>query len=234
MNGCALTESVKARLKAGLKTRVLGFGSSNTEHFQPGMHWFEIFDLSIRATYGRVHHFINAGISGNTTAQLLERFEDDAAFYKPHVALITIGGNDSKPERMINESDFEKNIRTLYGRFSNMGTAVFFQTYYSPDPEQVGDMGKFYVYMDIMRKTASALNAGFIDHLERWELLRKARPELYKPLMLDGFHLNRHGNMVFGIDICKFFGLKLDEREPGFWEKGLEISNLVDTLISGK
>ncbi|OGV51625.1 MAG: hypothetical protein A2017_08495 [Lentisphaerae bacterium GWF2_44_16] len=236
MNEHPLTLAVKARFKALQKTRVLAFGSSNTEHFQTGMHWFDIFEMGIRNTHGRIHHFINTGISGNTTANLLERFEDDAAFYKPHIVLITIGGNDCNPDKNISEEEFVKNLQVLYRRFANMGTAVFFQTYYSPDPDLIETvrLKNFYRYTDIVRNTASALNVGLIDHLARWELLRKAHPELYKPLMRDGFHLNSKGNMVVGIDICKFFDLKPDADEPEFWKNGLEISNLMDTLMSGK
>ena len=236
MNDHPLTLAMKARFRAGLKTRVLGFGSSNTEHFQPGMHWFDIFEMGIRNSHGRMHHFINTGISGNTTANLLERFDGDAAFYSPHAVLLTIGGNDCNPEKNISEEEFIKNLQTLYRRFANMGTAVFFQTYYSPNPELVETvrLNNFYRYMDILRSTAAALNVGLIDHLARWERLRKAHPELYKPLMRDGFHLNSRGNMVMGIDICKFFDLKPDEIEPEVWKEGMEISNLMDKLASRK
>jgi acyl-CoA thioesterase I len=39
---------------------------------------------------------INEGISGDTTAEALERLEDDVLDHNPDIVLITIGGNDMK------------------------------------------------------------------------------------------------------------------------------------------
>ena len=39
--------------------------------------------------------FNNAGISGETTADALARFDSDVALFQPHLVLITFGGNDS-------------------------------------------------------------------------------------------------------------------------------------------
>lgn len=230
MPTCPVIEAMQARFRAGLKTRILGFGSSNTEHFLPGMHWFHVFELALHNTHGRIHHCINTGIGGNTTRQLLARFDDDAAFYRPHLAFITIGGNDANPVNELPPETFGNNLRELHRRFACMGTAVVFQTYYAPNPLLAGDLQKFYSYMDVVRAVAAETKAGLIDHLRRWEPLRQTCPDRYLPLMQDGFHLNRRGNLVFGLDMARAFGFTLHPDAAGFWNDALEIQKQMDAL----
>ncbi|MEI7435219.1 MAG: SGNH/GDSL hydrolase family protein [bacterium] len=224
-------EAMQARFRARLKTRILAFGSSNTEHLLPGMHWFEVLDLALLGLYGRIHHSINTGVGGHTTRQLLARFDDDAAFYRPHLAFITIGGNDSFPFNNLPAEEFDANLRELHRRFASMGTAVVFQTYYSPDPARNGDLQKFYGYMDVVRAVAAGTKSGLVDHLCRWEAFRLAFPERYLALMEDGFHVNRRGNMVMGLDIARHFGVKAAPREPTYWSETMAIQKEMDALV---
>ena len=224
--------AMQARFRARLKTRVLAFGSSNTEHMLPGMHWFEVFELAVLGTYGRIHQCINTGIGGDSTRNLLARYEGDAAFYRPHLVFITIGGNDSFPHNNLSEDEFGANLKELHRRFAGMGTAVVFQTYYSPDPARNGDLQKFYGLMEVVRKVAAETNAGLVDHLRRWEAFRKVFPERYLPMMHDGFHVNRHGNMVMGFDIARHFGARVGAVEPEFWSEATAIQKDMDTLVS--
>jgi len=223
-------EALRARFRAGLKTRILAFGSSNTEAFLPGMHWFHVFEMALLNTHGRIHHCINTGIGGHTTRDLLARFDEDAAFYRPHLALITIGGNDANPVQDLSAETFGNNLRELHRRFSNMGTAVVFQTYYAPNPLVCGDLQRFYGYMDTVRAVAAESKAGLIDHLRRWEPFRQAFPERYLPLMQDGFHLNRRGNLVLGLDLARHFGLQVAPGEADFWGEAVAIQQQMDAL----
>ncbi len=239
MNAHPVFETVRARFQAGLKTRILAFGSSNTEHFLPGMHWFDVLDLAVCHRYGRIHTCINTGIGGNTSADLLERFDEDAAAYAPHLVFITIGGNDSAPWRSLDERQFAENLRTLYRRFWRLGTAVVFQTYYAPVDEwcDASHLKRFYPYMDIIRHVAADTKAGLIDHLARWERLRQNHRERFLPLMQDGLHVNRRGNMVIGLDVARAFdarpnipGAFSDHDADGktFWNEAVEIQALMD------
>jgi len=218
------------------KTRILAFGSSNTERFLPGMHWFDCFELAIKNTYGRVHSCINTGVGGNTSSQMLERFEDDAARYCPHLAFITIGGNDSNPdpERNHTPEKFARNLQELYDRFETMGTLVIFQTYYAPDPDKIDSqhLKNFYELMDVVREVAVAKNAGLIDHFKRWESFRKAYPVEYKALMRDGFHVKPAGNLVLGADIARNFNAGFGSEYPEFWQQTFAVQQKMDQLGS--
>jgi acyl-CoA thioesterase I len=216
------------------KTRILAFGSSNTERFLPGMHWFDCFELALKHTYGRVHTCINTGVGGNTSSQLLERFEDDAARYLPHLAIITVGGNDSNPdlERNHTPEKFAAVLQELYERFTAMGTMVVYQTYYSPDPDQCDPqhIKNFYELMDVTRRVAAENNAGLVDHLKRWEAFRDAYPTAYKALMRDAFHVHPAGNMVLGADLARNFNAGFDTIYPEIWQETFAIQQKMDQL----
>lgn len=225
-----ILEAMQVRFKAQVRTRVLAFGSSNTQRRLPGMHWFDVFELAIHNTCGKILYCINTGIGGNATTDLLKRFDDDAGLYQPHLVFITIGGNDYI--RGMSETEFEVNLRELHRRFSNKGCMVVFQTYYSPDPARNGDLTLFYRLMDTVREVAKSTNSGLVDHLKRWELFRKAYPELYLKMMQDGFHVNCYGNMLMGLDIGRCFGAKVNTSvaPTGFWDESLKTQILIDNL----
>ena len=214
------------------RTRVLAFGSSNTERYLPDSHWFDCFELAIRQKYGRVHTCINTGISGDTSRGLLERFENDAALYKPQMVFITIGGNDCNPEKNIDAAEFRANIEALHSRFTAMNCRVVFQTYYSPAPDlcEPERLRVFYEYMDIIRETAAETDSMLIDHLARWERIRLKYYDIYINLMRDGFHVKPNGNKVMGVDIARHFGVDLSESELGCWDEALAVQKLMDEL----
>lgn len=223
-----------AKLEDGTPTRILAFGSSNTERYRVGMHWLDGFDLAIRETRNRtrMHHCINAGIGGNTTRDLLGRFEHDAAFYKPHLALITIGANDAKPAKGVSAREFAENLRELKKRFDALGTAVVFQTYYAvaegADQEAILHFDRFHANMQTVRDVAAAAGAGLIDHLARWEPWRKKYPHLHAGLMLNAWHVNETGNKVLALNIARYFKLRLGLNDPDAWFA----ARLCDTMMS--
>ena len=193
------------------RIRILAFGSSNTERRICGMHWFDCLELAVKNKYGRVHHCVNSGVGGETSADLLARFDTDAAFYNPDVAVLTIGGNDSSPERDLNAAAFERNLFEIQREFDEMDCLVVFQTYYAPNkyelPEE--ENAAFEEYMEIVRSVAVETDSGLIDHLERWTPLRDENPEKYLELMLDPFHVNETGNLILGLRVAEEFGCPL-------------------------
>ena len=99
--------------------RVVAFGASNTQRYLPGTHWFDYVEMGFKNSFGGgCGHFVNSGISGNTTADLLRRFDRELAFYRPDLVIMTIGGNDCNPAKNISPEMFyrlrEKFIKT-YG-----------------------------------------------------------------------------------------------------------------------
>jgi lysophospholipase L1-like esterase len=224
---------LRDRVSEGLHTRILAYGSSNTARRLEGMHWFDCLDLAIHQKFGRIHTCINTGVGGDTTRDLIDRFERDAEFYQPDIAFITIGGNDSNPTRHLPHEEFRDNLLLLHDRFSRLGTLVVFQTYYSvrEDMIEADTFRRFHEFMAIIRSTAADTGADIIDHISRWEKLRKENLLLYRSLMADGMHVNSAGNLVLGMDLAAAFGLSLSDNKSGFWRQSMEIRNLIDSLF---
>jgi len=225
-------ERALGRFGRGERTRVLAFGSSNTERFLPGMHWFDCFELAIQQKYWRVLTCVNTGIGGDTTRGLLARFEEDAALFQPHLAFVTVGGNDCNPDTDLSPKAFAANLRELHQRFTALGCGVVFQTYYAPNPDGVEPVRfkNFHHYMDLLREAAAATGACLIDHLRRWEALRLAEPQKYLQLMRDGFHVNPRGNKVLGVDIARRFGAELGAADLDCWGEALVVQGIMDRL----
>ena len=238
-----LIDSFLEHVKNGEKCRVVAFGSSNTQRRLPGMHWLDCFELAMTQTYsgyGGIITCVNSGIGGDTTRGLLARFDEQVALYRPLLTFITIGGNDATAENKISPAEFGKNLNELYARCAELGSIVIFQTYYAFIAERLppqlgpGYYDRFLNYMDIVRKAAANNNAYLIDHLSRWEPLRKKFPEIYLSLMEDQQHVHEDGNILIGLDIIRHFKTTLDFG----WKKHLNniraIQMLMDRLESEK
>ena len=123
------------------RTRIVAFGSSNTDlgqHAEGHFNWFNWLDVGLATHVGKKHAAINSGISGNTCAELLGRFELDCAIFQPNIVIITIGGNDSNPERKITAEMFKKDLKELVARVKNLPECIpVLQTYYSFDIEKL-------------------------------------------------------------------------------------------------
>jgi lysophospholipase L1-like esterase len=224
--------TITERLTTHPRTRFVAFGSSNTERRIHGLHWFDWLELGLAQTYGRRHHFINAGVGGDTTRDLLSRFDEDVALYQPHVVFVTIGGNDSKPDSGIDEPAFEANLRELETRIRDLEAIPVFQTYYAADVERLDPAHgqRFLTFMGIVRRASLGTSSILVDHHRRWEPLRLQHVELYRELMLDPLHVNPDGNMLMGLDLIRAFGAQLAEAQTIFCSRGLLFQKILDAL----
>ncbi len=224
--------TIVQRLEAGTRTRIVAFGSSNTERRIEGLHWVDWLDLGLAQTYGRAHHCINTGLGGDTSRGLLARFDEDVALYRPHAVFVTIGGNDAKPDSGLDAATYRANLLALEARIRALGATTIFQTYYAADTEALGpEHGpRFLAFMEIIREVARATGSPLIDHHRRWEPVRLRYPELYRTLMLDALHVNPLGNMVMGLDLLQTFEAVLDRAQLAGCVAGLWIGQVMDTL----
>jgi lysophospholipase L1-like esterase len=225
-------ETILKHLQQGQKTRIVAFGSSNTERHIHSVHWLDWLELGIRNTYGRIHTCINTGLCGDTTRGLLQRFDDDVALYQPHVVFVTIGGNDSSPTSGISNAEFQNNLRQLAAQIRALEAYVIFQTYYSADIVGLGPEhgGRFLQFMDSIRRVAADTQSILVDHHRRWEYLRKQKFEDYQQLMRDPLHVTALGNMLLGLDLVRAFGANLDETQRAACVEGIRYQQLLDRL----
>ncbi len=217
-------------------TRIVAFGSSNTEraeHCEGAHNWFDWLDVGLRHRYGRVHHCINVGISGETTRDLLSRLERDVARYQPHAVIVTIGGNDSNPDRDMSADEFRANLLEITARLVALPNCMpILQTYYSFDGPQIEALhaAQFLEFMQIVRDVAEVKNVPLLDNLPRWELLRAQDVEAFRGLMRDPCHVNALGHAVWGLDVCRAFSAPLTAQAVPALTEAVAIRRRLDEL----
>ena len=175
--------------------RVVAFGSSNTAigWHSDGRHGWPCWLACIfRASIGQRTQTLNAGIGGDTAANLLQRVHSDVLPIRPHLVIVTVGGNDFFQRRP--PADFEADLRSLDSILRTAGAAVAFQTYYAFLPE-AGD--GFTAYMDVVRRVAATTDTALIDQYAWFLPWQQSDPDGYRAIMRDPAHLKPIGNAVF-------------------------------------
>ena len=223
---------INKMLLNGKFIKVTAFGASNTQRYLPGTHWFDYVEMGFKNRFGGgCGHFINSGISGNTTQDLLNRFDIQLAYCKPDLVIMTIGGNDCNPEKNINAATFKKNLAELCSKINSWGGEVILQTYYACDLENITPPGRATLmveYMQLVREFAAENNIPLNDNDKRWARLRDADIETYRLLMLNSMHVNHIGNQVIGLDLMRHFGLVLKKEYRNECAPGLLAQALLD------
>ena len=219
-------------LDQGEFIRVVAFGASNTQRYLPGTHWFDFVEMGFKNKFGGgCGHFINSGIGGNTTIDLLGRFDRELAFYKPNLVIMTIGGNDCNPVNNIDAEKFRRNLILLCNKIKALGCDVLIQTYYACDLEMISprERGELMVeYMQIVREVALSEDLMLNDNDIRWARLRDDDIAAYRLLMLNSMHVNDLGNQLIGLDLMRALGLPLKEEYRKQCAGGLAAQALLD------
>ena len=231
------SDIIRELLKNNDCVRIAALGSSNTQRRLMGMHWFDFIELGCKFHFGKGCVLCsNMGVGGETSQQLLQRFDRDCGRFEPHLAIITCGGNDSSPERNLSEKEFAKNMRELYDRFTAMGTTVFFQTYYACDLERLtADYAvKLVKYMQIIRDVAGECGAYVQDNYARWQSLYSCDIDLYRTLMTDSLHVNEFGNALLGLDWMRTLDLAVPDMMRQKCQTALFAQKTLDLLNSSK
>lgn len=230
------------RIAEGKQVHVLALGSSNTEHFMVGAHWFDYVAIGLTHKYRRWTSdrssvdnpalCLNAGTSNHTTSELLARFDRDVAPFKPDLLLLTAGINDANPDRNITTDTTRSNLIELRRRTEALDGEVLFQTYYSADLEVLSETHpgwaeNYAKYTNIIREVAGAM---LNDNYTRWERLREANVKAFRLLLRDSLHLNPVGNAVIGLDLMRLLDLKLPDENLPWIRDGVFAQYCMDLL----
>lgn len=226
-------ETVAGRLRDGKKQRFIALTNNGSGGLPLCYYWFDLFAKAVYRNFGAKHQFLNTDYYKNTST-LLEGYERDGADFRADVALVLIGGTEmsvSDNAQMPRELT-AANLRQIHRRLLDDGVLTVFMTYYAPDPERVdkGFMDHFYGSMDLVREAAAETGAGLIDHLHRWELLRRNHPLIYQSMMQDSLHANHRGNMLMALDMARYFDVAVPSGLSSGIDDGLAIQQLADRL----
>ena len=242
LDGIATLDSLIDRFKHPAEPlRIVFMGSSNTQrvtNIGNAQNWVDWVDLGLSCWYGRSHYAVNVGISGQTTRDMLGRFQRDVAHFRPHVVFITAGGNDCNPVNQLSLDEFRSNLSTMIAETRKLGALPIPQTYYCCDAARMEEAGEgdrarnFPAYMQTTREVAAATGSPLIDHLGRWEALRRADLATYRSLMADPLHMSAAGHAVFAVDVLRALGADFDSRRDllPFVAPALDLQRRLDSL----
>lgn len=175
-------------------------------------------DLTARRVEAQV---INAGVGGNTTADVLRRLEKDVLARKPAVVIVQLGINDASAEvwreppetkPRIDRKQFETNLRSMVRAGRDCGASVILMTpnptrwtpqlrkLYGKPPYRVDDADGFNVllvdYVASVRKVAASEKVPVIDIYAAFEEHGKKAGQSVEDLLLDGMHPNDRGHRL--------------------------------------
>ena len=210
--------------------RIVALGSSNTQRFAAGMHWFDCLELGVKTTYGLKNFCFNAGACGETSNDLLKRLDRDVVRFAPDVVILTVGGNDSYHPDTIPLSRFHANLLEIHKRLTACGALVVFQTYYVCDLEKMPPDHPMPSYMDEIRHAAAETDSPLQDNWTRWNHLRETDVGLYRQLMKDYMHLNALGNLLLGCEWLTALDLHVTEADEQFLAPGRFAQKTLDLL----
>lgn len=220
-------------------TRIVAIGSSNVAkgyHCDGAYNWLDWLDVGLSQWWGRRHIVINAGVSGQTCRECLQRFDRDVATFQPHVVIVSVGGNDAHPAKNVPPEQFRKDLLEMVDRIEAMPQCVaVLQTYYSFDIERMtgteqGRARQFPQYMRIVREVARDRGVPLIDHLARWKRLRQSDLQTYRACLRDPLHLSPLGHQVLGLEELRFFESGLDKNLKDMCQPAYAIQAELDRL----
>lgn len=117
---------------------IVCFGDSVTQgvpHCAPEDTFVALLERRLNQRYGAQRRFrtVNAGVSGENTAEGLLRIHRDVLAHKPDLVTVEFGLNDIRyePEKSISEEAFAQNLRTMHRLLTAAGSRVLFMT---PNP----------------------------------------------------------------------------------------------------
>lgn len=208
----------------GLQAKAAGFiafGDSNTAGT-----YFQSYGYEEKHKWVEITGAINAGISGNTSTQALQRFQKDVLVKKPDIVTIMLGQNDGllydngKPQ--VDKVQFEKNLTTMVTKLKTQKAKIILMTsipvnqthYYAKYPEKkslYADKGHIRKwlngYNEIVRKVAKTQKVQLIDnYANAWVKAgggAGSDAQLIKSGLIapDGFHWSPKGHSMIAYSI---------------------------------
>jgi len=113
-------ESLIKRISEGETIKIVCFGDSLTKGdggpVVGGIDDYptrlkELLDIAYRSNDCTL---INAGIGGNTTQQLIDRFDSDVVSEDPDAVILMVGMNDLRPDQGVTVETYSENLEILY------------------------------------------------------------------------------------------------------------------------
>ncbi len=191
------------RLKANQPVKIVCFGDSVTGvyyHTGGRRAYTTMVALALEKAFPKAEvTAINAGISGNTTADGLRRIEKDVLAHKPDLVTVMFGLNDMV---RVPIPDFKVNLSRIIKRCREAGAEVLLCTPNSVISTSNRRIGTLMEYCDAVRKVANQHETPLCDVHATFEALRSRAPVAWRLMLSDEIHPNMDGHKLIAETIC--------------------------------
>ena len=152
----------------------------------------------------------NSGTSGNTSRDLLERFDRDVVALNPDWVSICIGINDvwrqfdtpAMTDIQVMPDEYEKNVEQMILKVKDRVKGIFLLTpYYIEDNRNDRMRARMDEYVDICKKLAAKHNCILVDFQKMYEDYCKIRHSAY--IAWDRVHPNMIGAALMAREFLK-------------------------------
>ncbi len=198
----AQTLQVTRQLTLGQPVKIVCFGDSITGvyyHTGGRRAWCDALGVALQRAYPQAKlEMINAGVSGNTTADGLRRMEADVLSHRPQLVVAMFGMNDVASAT---PDEFRANLGEIVRRSRERGAGIILMTpnWIRPEdsslpPERVAE------YAEIVRQTARELGVPVADAFTAFKNIHTTDRREWTRLMSDSIHPNWRGHLLFAAE----------------------------------
>ena len=182
-----------------------------------GRSYVHVVDALLSAVYPDLFlQVTNSGVSGNTSRDLINRFDRDVLNLNPDWISICIGINDvwrqfdcpSIPQRAVSLEEYEHNMDSMIARSVEKAKGVFVMTPYYMEPNPADTMrARMEEYCDVCRRLAKKYGATLIDLQKMFAEYCTVRHSTY--LAWDRIHPNQTGATLIALAFLKEVGFEI-------------------------
>ena len=176
-----------------------------------GQGYVRIINSMLGACYPEIKvRVTNSGISGNTSRDLLARFDRDVVDLNPDWVSICIGINDvwrqfdlpALPDTHVLPEEYERNVEEMILKVKGKVKGIFILSPYIMEPSSEDMMrARMNEYVAISEKLAQKHGCTFVDFQKLYEDYCKIRHSSY--IAWDRIHPNQIGAMLMAKEFLK-------------------------------
>lgn len=176
-----------------------------------GHGYVRVIENLLAAKYPHIRiRVTNSGISGNTSRDLLNRFETDVVDLKSDWVSICIGINDvwrqfdcpAMPDSWVLPKEYESNLEAMLERLQGKVKGIFLLSPYIMEPNTEDMMRKrMDEYVEICRKLAQKYGCIFVDFQKMYADYCTIRHSSY--IAWDRIHPNQMGATLMAIEFLQ-------------------------------
>jgi lysophospholipase L1-like esterase len=197
------------KMARGEHTVMVMLGDSITEpnyHVHGYMNYAGLLHERLLEKFGRCLLAVNAGVSGNTTRDLISRLERDVLRFTPDMVILMIGVNDCGAGVPLEE--YAANLERLIVLINAQGAEVLLMTQHPLNAESSDIASKYMTYSQyttLIREVSRNLHVPLCDIYEAWETL--VDPAKHSTLMNDFLHPNELGHRMIADIVFRTLGI---------------------------